>query len=42
MLDYGFANYKRVTVLTKGDRLGQRVPVRLAWPMRWKLPWARA
>ena len=29
MLDYGFANYKRVTVLTKGDRLGQRVPVRL-------------
>ena len=29
MLDYGFANYKRVTVLSKGDRLGQRVPVRL-------------
>ncbi|MCI6039939.1 MAG: D-alanyl-D-alanine carboxypeptidase [Clostridiales bacterium] len=29
MLDYGFANYKRVTVLTKGDRLGQRVPVHL-------------
>ena len=29
LLDYGFANYKRVTVLTKGDRLGQRVPVRL-------------
>ena len=29
MLDYGFANYKRVTVLSKGDRLGQRVSVRL-------------
>lgn len=29
MLDYGFANYKRVTVLRKGDRLGQRVAVRL-------------
>ena len=25
MLDYGFVNYKRVTVLRKGDQLGQRV-----------------
>lgn len=29
MLDYGFANYKRVTVLQKGDRLGRSVRVRL-------------
>ena len=29
MLDYGFANYKRVTVLNKGDRLGKTVRVKL-------------
>ena len=29
MLDYGFANYKRVTVLNRGDRLGQTVRVKL-------------
>lgn len=29
MLDYGFAGYKRVTVLNRGDRLGKRVPVKL-------------
>lgn len=29
MLDHGFANYKRVTVLHRGDRLGQRVKVKL-------------
>ena len=29
MLDYGFSSYKRVTVLQKGDRLGQQVKVHL-------------
>ena len=29
MLDYGFSSYKRVTVLQKGDRLGQKVKVHL-------------
>ncbi len=29
MLDYGFAGYKRVTVIKKGDRLGQSVRVKL-------------
>jgi len=29
MLDYGFANYKRVTLLQKGDRLGKTVAVRM-------------
>ena len=29
MLDYGFNGYKRVTVLQKGDRLGQKVKVHL-------------
>ena len=29
MLDYGFANYKRVTLLQKGDRLGKTVRVKL-------------
>ncbi|MBP3646397.1 MAG: D-alanyl-D-alanine carboxypeptidase [Clostridia bacterium] len=29
MLDYGFAGYKRVTVLHKGDLLGKSVPVKL-------------
>lgn len=29
MLDYGFANYKRVSVLQKGDRLGRAVRVKL-------------
>ena len=29
MLDYGFANYRRVVVLSKGDRLGKTVQVRL-------------
>lgn len=29
MLDYGFANYKRVSVLQKGDRLGHTVRVKL-------------
>lgn len=29
MLDYGFQNYKRVTLLQKGDLLGSAVPVRL-------------
>lgn len=29
MLDYGFANYKRVSVLQKGDRLGRTVRVKL-------------
>lgn len=29
MLDYGFQNYKRVTLLKKGDLLGSAVPVRL-------------
>ena len=29
MLDHGFAGYKRVTLLTSGDRLGQSVKVRL-------------
>ncbi len=29
MLDYGFANYKRVTVLRKGDLLGKTVPIQL-------------
>ena len=29
MLDYGFAGYKRVTILNKGDRLGKTVRVRL-------------
>lgn len=29
MLDYGFAGYKRVTLLNSGDRLGQKVKVRL-------------
>ena len=29
MLDYGFAGYKRVTLLRKGERLGQSVKVKL-------------
>ncbi len=29
MLDYGFAGYKRITLLSKGDLLGQYVPVHL-------------
>ena len=29
MLDYGFAGYRRVTVLKKGAKLGMRVPVKL-------------
>lgn len=29
MLDYGFAGYRRVTVLQKGDRLGKSVPVKM-------------
>ena len=29
MLDHGFANYKRVTVLNKGDRLGKTVRVKM-------------
>lgn len=29
MLDYGFANYRRINVLNKGDRLGKTVRVRL-------------
>ena len=29
MLDYGFANYKRVVLLQKGDRLGKNVRVRM-------------
>ena len=29
MLDYGFANYRRVAVLQKGDRLGKTVRVKL-------------
>ena len=29
MLDYGFAGYKRVTVLKRGDLLGRTVPVKL-------------
>lgn len=29
MLDYGFAGYKRVNILTKGERLGKRVSVKL-------------
>lgn len=29
MLDYGFAGYKRLTLLNKGDLLGQYVPVHL-------------
>lgn len=29
MLDYGFAGYRRTTVVQKGDRLGLTVPVRL-------------
>lgn len=29
MLDYGFQNYRRVTLLQKGDLLGSAVPVRL-------------
>ena len=29
MLDYGFANYRRVNILNKGDRLGKTVRVRL-------------
>ena len=29
MLDYGFAGYKRITLLAKGDLLGQHVPVHL-------------
>ena len=29
MLDYGFAGYKRVTVLKKGDKLGKSIPVKL-------------
>ncbi len=29
MLDYGFAGYKRVNILTKGERLGKKVPVKL-------------
>lgn len=29
MLDYGFAGYRRVTVLHKGDLLGKAVPVKL-------------
>lgn len=29
MLDYGFAGYKRVTVLQKGELLGKNVPVKL-------------
>ena len=27
MLDYGFANYQRVTVVSKGDLLGEQLPV---------------
>ena len=29
MLDYGFAGYRRITLLNKGDLLGQQVPVHL-------------
>ena len=29
MMDYGFANYRRVTVLRKGDNLGKRIPVKM-------------
>lgn len=29
MLDYGFAGYKRVNILTKGERLGKKVSVKL-------------
>ena len=29
MLDYGFANYRRVNILNKGDRLGKTVRVRM-------------
>ena len=29
MLDYGFAGYKRVIVLKKGDKLGKSIPVKL-------------